>query len=81
MVGYASHGNGLTGRLATAGEGDVEQPGRFLSIFKEQLIKITHAVEQQGFRVFCLDAQVLAHHGGMLVFLDYFGHRGAVYRI
>ena len=66
MKRNACHHHRLPGRLAALGQSDVEEASRFLSIVKEQLIKITHAVKQQGILIVRLDAQILNHHGGML---------------
>ncbi len=58
----AAHGNGLSGRLATCGQGDVENIGGAPGIVKEELVKVPHAIEQQVIRVLGLDAQKLLHH-------------------
>jgi hypothetical protein len=63
--GYARHGNRLTRGFAPAGEGDVEQFCGALRILVEQLVEISHAVEQEDVRVLRLDAQILLHHRGM----------------
>jgi hypothetical protein len=62
---YPGHGQGLAGRLAALGEGDVEQAGGAPGVFVEQLVEVPHAVEQQDIRILRLDAEVLLHHGGM----------------
>jgi len=63
MKRHARHGDGLTRRLATHGERDVDQAVGLASVFKEELVEIAHAVEDQGVRVLRFDAQVLLHHG------------------
>jgi hypothetical protein len=44
---HAGHGDGLAGRLAAAGQGDVEQLRGAARVVVEQLVEIPHAVEQQ----------------------------------
>jgi len=65
VEGHAGHLDRLPGRLPPGGQGDVEQAGRFLRIFKEQLVEIPHAIEQQGVRMLRLDAEILDHHRRM----------------
>ena len=62
MVGNSGHRNRLARGLAPGRQRDIQQPRRFFGIVEEQLIKITHAVEQQLVGMLCLDAQVLLHH-------------------
>jgi hypothetical protein len=54
--------------LTAAGQGDIKQSGGEAGVIVEQLIKITHSVEQQCVRVLRLDAQVLLHHRGVSFF-------------
>ena len=57
---HAGHGDGLAfGGFAPGGQGDVQQPGRFLGVLEKQLVEIAHAKEQQVVRVLGLEAQVL----------------------
>ena len=60
--------------------GHVErQAGGFLGVAKEQLVEITHAVEQQTIGVLCLDLEVLLHHGRVVAKLGCCtGHWGHV---
>ena len=59
----AAHGDVLAVVLAALGEHDAERPGRDLGVLQEQLVEITHPVEQQAIRVPGLDAEILRHHG------------------
>ncbi len=65
MEGHARHHHRLAGRLATPGQGDIEQARRLFRVTEEQLVEVAHAVEHQGIGVLGLDAQVLLHHGGV----------------
>ena len=47
MHGDAGHGDGIAGRLAARGQGDVEQLGRSPGIVVEQFVEIPHAEQQQ----------------------------------
>ena len=71
---HASHRDRQPPGLAATREGDVQQRGRFFGVSKKQLVKITHAVEDQRIGKFGLDAQILLHHGGVL--LVFVGHPG-----
>ena len=62
VVGYAAHGNGFPRGLAPGGEGDIQQLCGLPGVVVEQLVEITHAVEQQVAGVLRLDAQELLHH-------------------
>ncbi len=66
VVGHPGHGNRLARGLAALGQGDVEQGGGTPGIVEEQLVEVTHAIEEQHVGVLALDLQVLAHHGSML---------------
>ena len=65
MEWHAGHRNGLARAGAPVGEGDVQQARGFLRVGKKHLVKVAHAVKQQGFRVIRFKAQVLGHHGGV----------------
>ena len=59
---HPAHWNIRVEMFAAFGEGNIQ---RFCSrhcIFKKQLIKITHAIKQQGLRILCLDVKILGHH-------------------
>ena len=60
---YTGHGNGFTRRLPAAREGDIQQARGATCVVVEQLVKVSHAIEDQNVRVLGLDAQVLLHHG------------------
>ena len=62
MDGNAAHGNIGTKMFATPGQSNAKRARRRLSVFKKQLVKISHAVEQQVARVGRLDFQELGHH-------------------
>ncbi len=59
---HTGHRDGLAGRLAAGGQGDVEQFRGASGVVVEQLVEIPHPVEEQDVGVFRLDAQVLLHH-------------------
>jgi hypothetical protein len=63
MEGHAAHHHRLPGRLAALGERDVEQPRGLLGVGVEQLVEVSHPVEQEGVGVVGLEAEVLRHHG------------------
>ena len=63
---HTRHHHRLPGRLAALREGDVEKARGFFGVGKKQLVKVTHAVQQQGVRVPGLERQVLLHHGGVV---------------
>src|ERR1051326_7738949 len=63
MHRHAAHGDVVAQMLAPLGQRDVEGSGRLHRILEEQLVKITHAVEQQIIRMRRLDLQILRHHG------------------
>ena len=60
---HTGHRNGLTRRLATGGEGDVQNRRRFLGVGIKHFVKVAHTVEQQGVGVIGFEPQVLLHHG------------------
>ena len=62
--GHATHGNVLAVMLAAPGQRDAEGArGRF-GIVEEQLVEVSHAVEQQKAGIGGLDLEILRHHGG-----------------
>ena len=63
MEGHPRHHHRLSGRLAALRQRDVQQPGGFFCVAPEQLVKVAHAVEQQGVGVLRFHGQVLRHHG------------------
>ncbi|MPM71391.1 hypothetical protein SDC9_118356 [bioreactor metagenome] len=65
VKGHPRHDDRLARRLPTLRERDIQQPRGLLGIRVEQLVKIAHAIEEQGVGVLCLQCQVLRHHGGM----------------
>ena len=62
MKGHTGHHHRLAGGLAALGERDVEQARGLLGVGKKQLVKIAHAVQQQGVGVPGFQRQVLLHH-------------------
>ena len=62
MKGHTRHHHRFTRRVAAPCQGDVQQAGGFFSIGKKQLVKIAHAVEQQGVGEPGFERQVLLHH-------------------
>jgi hypothetical protein len=50
--------------LPAAGEGDAEHRCGLLRIFEEELVEVSHAVEQQRRTRLFLEIEVLAQHGG-----------------
>ncbi len=66
MHRHAGHGDRFAGGLAAGGQCQIEQPRGAARVVVEQLVEITHAVEQQTVGLLGLDAQVLLHHGGVL---------------
>ncbi len=59
----AAHGNVAAEMLAALGQYDPERAGGDFGVLKEQLIKITHPVEQKTIRIGSLDLDILLHHG------------------
>ncbi len=64
---HTRHRDWLAGGGAARGERDVEERGGAARVVMEQLVKVTHPVEQQDVRVLRLDAQVLLHHRRVLL--------------
>src|SRR5437867_7623793 len=62
MERHTGHADRLAGRLAAAGERDIQQLCAALGVVEEQLVEIAHAVQHKFVRVLSLDAQVLLHH-------------------
>ena len=65
VIGHPGHRDGAAGRLAALGQGDVEQLGGLAGVVVEELVEVTHAIEQQDLRVLGLESQILLHHGGV----------------
>ena len=63
---HAGHRNRLAGRFVARGQGDVEQGRGALGVFVKQLVKIAHAVEQEGVGVVGFERQILANHRRVL---------------
>jgi len=61
--------------LPATGEGDAENRCGLLRILEEQLVEISHAVQQDGVLVLRLHIEVLAEHGSEL---DAARHDGSV---
>ena len=66
MKRHPGHRHRLPRRLAALRQRDVQQLRRFFCVGVEKLVKIAHAVEQQGVGVVGFQAQVLRHHRGVL---------------
>ena len=77
MYGHAGHDHGLAGRLTALCQRNAEQPCGFDGIVVKKLVKIPHAVKQQGVRVLRLDLQVLLHHGRVGIRCFVSGSHGA----
>jgi hypothetical protein len=60
---HTRHHHRLPGRLAALGQGDVDEAGGFFSIGVKQLVKIAHAVKQQGVGVISFEAEILGIMG------------------
>ena len=65
MKRHTCHHHRFACRLATLRQSDVKQMRGFFRVFKKQLVKIAHAVEQQRLWKVCFQTQVLGHHGGV----------------
>ncbi len=63
--GNAAHRNRIGFPAVPGGEGDVEEGSRALRILEEELVEVSHAVEDDGVGMTGLDPQVLAHHRGV----------------
>ena len=48
--------------FAAFGQGDAERARGLLRVIEEQLVKVTHAVEQQAVGMGSLDLEILRHH-------------------
>src|SRR5690606_39921030 len=46
---------------------DIQYASSGFRVVKEQLVKVSHAIEHQLIRVLGFDAQILLHHGGVLI--------------
>ena len=67
MVGHTGHRDRLAGRLAAPGQRDVDQACRTLGVGKEQLVEVTHAIEQQYVGMRRFQAQILLDHRRVLL--------------
>ena len=67
MVRHTRHWNRLPGRLPAAGQRDAEQLRGLPGVIVEQLVKVPHAVKQQGIGVLHLQPQILLHHRRVLL--------------
>jgi len=65
VEGHARHADGRAVGSATRGQRQVQQARRFLGVLVEQLVEISHAVEEQHGAGLGLEAQVLLHHRGV----------------
>ena len=63
MHGNPAHWDVLAQMLAPLGQGDIQGFRCFCCICEEDLVKITHPVEQQIVLMRLLDGQILRHHG------------------
>ena len=61
------HADRMPVGTAACGERDIEQPRGFFGVFKEELVKVAHAVEDKRVRMPSLQAKVLLHHRRVLV--------------
>ena len=66
VVRDPSHGNGLAGGLAPGRQGDVKEFRGAPGVLVEQLVEVTHAIEEKHLPVLRLQSQILLHHGRML---------------
>ena len=73
VIGHTRHRDRRASGLATRGEGDVEQLRRTLGVVEEELVEITHPIEQQHVGVLRLQSKVLLHHGRV-----FGGHRAII---
>src|SRR5262245_57505644 len=65
MPGHTGHPDrGASGR-ATRREREVEQARGLLRVIVEELVEVTHAIEEQQVRVLGLETQVLLHYRRM----------------
>ena len=66
VMRHPGHGNGRPRRLPARRQRDIEQFRGPPGVGVEEFVEVSHAVEQEVFRVLRLDAQVLLHHGRVL---------------
>ena len=64
---HTGHGNRRPRGGAALSQCNIQQLRGAARIVIEHLVKIAHAVEQQHVRMLRLDAQVLLHHGGVIL--------------
>ncbi len=76
VVGNAAHGNGNAFFLVAGGERNLQLTRRHYRVVEKQLVKISHAKEQQRARVLFLDRGVLPHQrrGRFAAHLQVFAH-------
>ncbi|MNC35076.1 hypothetical protein D3C75_835450 [compost metagenome] len=56
MERNAGHRNRLAGGLTASGQGDVQEAGSLLGVGVEQLVEVSHAIEQQLVGMLLLDS-------------------------
>ena len=61
-MGEAGHGDRVLA-LVAAGERETQLAGGRLGVFKEQLVEVSHAEQQQGVAGGALGVLILLHHG------------------
>ena len=62
----ARHRDRRSGGLPACGQRDVEQLRSLARILEEELVEVSHPIEQQRVRMLGLQAEVLLHHRGMV---------------
>src|SRR5215510_3488598 len=65
MPGHTRHPDRGARGSAARREREVEQARGLLRVVVEQLVEVTHAIEEQQVRVLGLETQVLLHHRGV----------------
>ena len=63
MNGHAAHRYRGAQMFAARCKGNIEHRCCNLSVVKEELEEVAHAVKQQAIRCFCLQREILRHHG------------------
>ena len=69
--GHAAHGDGIVIAAVPGGEGQLEFPGRDACVLEEELVEVTHAVEEEGVRILAFDLEILPEHGSDAVAAGY----------
>ncbi len=64
---HAGHGNRRSGGGAALGERNIQERRGTAGIVVKHFVEIAHAIEQQHVGMLRLDAQVLLHHGGVVL--------------